>query len=118
MTKEKDLGSDAARSDPDTAARDREELRRRAERNIERSGGKQTSDGTHPVREAAKDGRETIATRTGEPKPEPVDEETGARLRSRGTLAGIMACPLPDGHATSWSLGRPCAVKGLHHDTA
>ncbi len=37
MTKEKDLTSDAARSNPDTADQDREMLQKRAEANIERS---------------------------------------------------------------------------------
>lgn len=58
MGKNKDLGSDAGRSDPDTADRDREELRRRAERNIERSGGKQPPDDEHPARKWEKDGGE------------------------------------------------------------
>ncbi len=39
MSKKKDLSSDAASSDPDTADRDRVELRRHAERNIERREG-------------------------------------------------------------------------------
>lgn len=79
MSKNNDLGSDAARSDPDTAERDREELRWRAERNIERSGGKQPPDGKHPARKADKDGRETIAGRTNEFPPELKGKESGNR---------------------------------------
>jgi hypothetical protein len=37
MTDEKDMGSDAARTDPKTADRDREELKKFAEQNIERA---------------------------------------------------------------------------------
>lgn len=96
MSKNKDLGSDAARSDPDTADRDRVELRRHAERNIERSGGKQPPDDRHPAREAEKDGRETIAGRTEEPRPLAKADSTGFRLY-RGTLARIIARPLPRG---------------------
>lgn len=40
MTKDKDLGSDAARSNPETADQDREMLRKRAEENIDRSKSK------------------------------------------------------------------------------
>lgn len=36
MTDKEDMGSDAARTDPKTADRDREELKKRAEQNIER----------------------------------------------------------------------------------
>jgi hypothetical protein len=37
MTNEKDMGSDAARTDPKIADRDRDELKKRAEQTIERA---------------------------------------------------------------------------------
>lgn len=46
MTDEKDMGSDAARTDPDNADRDREVLKRGAEKHIERV---MQNDGKDPV---------------------------------------------------------------------
>ncbi len=47
MTKDKDLGSDAARSDPETADQDREALKRRAQENVDRSKKKDVDPDGH-----------------------------------------------------------------------
>lgn len=109
MSKNKDLGSYAASSDPDTADRDRVELRRHAERNIERSGGKQPPDDRHPAREAEKDGRETIAGRTEEPRPlakAGVDRIPALSWNPRQNNRSSVATR----YATSCSSGRPCGL--------
>lgn len=80
MSNDKDLGSDAARSDPDTADRDREELRRRAELNVEQSRGRLAPNDVHPAREAEEDCCERTATRTDEFRPEPTGKASGKRL--------------------------------------
>jgi len=68
VTKDNDLGSDAARSDPETADQDREALKRRAEENIERSKGKKNDidpDGHNEKRDNLAPGSEAA-----EPSPE------------------------------------------------
>ncbi|WP_145643768.1 hypothetical protein [Neorhizobium alkalisoli] len=68
MTKNKDLGSDAARSNPETADQDREALKKSAERNIERS----KADGKDGNRDSVDDkqGQSTPGSEAAEPSPE------------------------------------------------
>lgn len=68
MTKDKDIGSDAARSDPEAADQDREALKKRAEENIERSKRDEKSnrvDGTEEKHRLPSPGSEAA-----EPSPE------------------------------------------------
>jgi hypothetical protein len=59
---QKDLGSDASRTDPETADRAREQLKRQAERGIERAMGNKASAGSddHPEQDPAESSRETV----------------------------------------------------------
>ncbi len=68
MTKDKDLGSDAARSDPETADQDREALKRRAEENIDRSKGKKKN--LDPDGQDEKRDNPTPGSEAAEPSPE------------------------------------------------
>jgi len=68
MTKDKNLGSDAARSDPETADQDREALKRRAVENIERSKGKQKD--INPDGQDEKRDNPTPGSEAAEPSPE------------------------------------------------
>ncbi|MGI2034000.1 hypothetical protein ACRQ1B_16525 [Rhizobium panacihumi] len=63
MTDEqKDLGSDASRTDPETADSAREQLKRQAERGIEKAMGGDASTGSddHPEQDPAEGSRETV----------------------------------------------------------
>jgi len=68
MSNGKDLGSDAARSDPETADQDREALKRRAEENIDRSKGKKKD--TDPDDHDEKRDNPTPGSEAAEPSPE------------------------------------------------
>jgi len=68
MTKDKDLGSDAARSNPKTADQDREMLKKRAEENIDRSKGKKQ--GIDPNGHDEQRDNPTPGSEAAEPSPE------------------------------------------------
>jgi hypothetical protein len=59
---QKDLGSDASRTDPETADRARAQLKRQAERGIERAMGGDAAAGSdgHPEQDPAEGSRETV----------------------------------------------------------
>ncbi len=92
---QKDLGSDASRTDSETADRAREELAKQAERGIERAMGGKASAGSddHPEQDPAEGSRKTVERnlarndKADKPKPESGTAEPVIKESSPGSEA-------------------------------
>ncbi len=91
----KDLGSDASRTDPETADRAREELENQARRGIERATAGDSSAGPddHPEQDPAEGSRETVERdlarkdKDGWPEAESVTADPAKKVSSPGSEA-------------------------------
>lgn len=92
---QKDLGSDALRTDPETADRAREELAKQAQRAIEKAMGGDAAAGSddHPEQDPAEGSRETVESdlarkdKAGQPTAGTVTTEPAAKGSSPGAEA-------------------------------